>query len=88
MVSAVLVQNAEIVRQLEELKRLTALDQALDKDPNTIVYVGDDMELLLKRTEENIESKIKIQTLAMVVGTYGVIILALPLLYLWYNKNI
>lgn len=64
------------------------MDQALDKDPNTVVYVGDDMELLLKRTEENIESKIKIQTLATVVLAYGVAALALPLLYLWYNKDV
>jgi hypothetical protein len=53
-----------------------------------VVYVGDDMELLLKRTEENIESKIKIQTLATVVLAYGVAALALPLLYLWYNKDV
>ncbi|KAI6175371.1 Coiled-coil domain-containing protein 51 [Aphelenchoides bicaudatus] len=78
--------NAQITKQLEELKRLTALDQALGKDPNTVVYVGDDMELLLKQTEENIESKIKIQTLATVVLAYGLIALGIPLIYyLWNN---
>jgi chromosome segregation ATPase len=81
-------QNAEIAKQLEELKRLTALDQALDKDPNTVVYVGDDMELLLKKTEENIESKMKLQTLLTVVVAYGVVALTLPLLYIWFNREI
>ncbi|KAI6238193.1 Coiled-coil domain-containing protein 51-like, protein [Aphelenchoides fujianensis] len=81
-------ENAEITKQLQELKRLTALDQALDKDPNAVVYVGDEMEVLLRRTEENIESKMKLQTLVLVVFAYGVVGVAAPLLYLWYTGSV
>ncbi|KAI6180815.1 hypothetical protein M3Y98_00761900 [Aphelenchoides besseyi] len=81
-------QNAEITKQLQELKRLTALDQSLSSDPNAVVYVGDDMEVLLRRTEENIESKMKLQTLVIVVLAYGIVGVAAPILYLWYTGNV
>lgn len=64
------------------------MDQSLSADPSTVVYVGDEMELLLKKTEENIESKMKLQTLVTVVLAYGIVALTLPLLYLWYNKDV
>lgn len=81
-------QNSELSAQLTELKRLLALDQALSKDPNAVVYVGDEMELLLRKTEENIESKMKLQTLLIVVLAYGIVGISAPLLYLWYNRDL
>ncbi|CAD5225587.1 unnamed protein product [Bursaphelenchus xylophilus] len=81
-------QNAELTSQMAELKRLLALNRALEADPNAVVYVGDEMELLLKKTEENIESKMKLQTLLIVVLAYGIVGVAAPLLYLWYTRDL
>lgn len=55
---------------MDELKRLIKLDKALaDADEgHSIVYVGDSMETMLQQTEKNIESRMKLQTLAIVVG--------------------
>lgn len=73
--------------QLKELKRLVALDEALSLDPNAVVYVGDEMENLLKQTEKNIESKMKLQTLVTVVVAYSTLVVAAPLIYLWLNNQ-
>ncbi|CAD5218854.1 unnamed protein product [Bursaphelenchus okinawaensis] len=81
-------QNSQLNSQLVELKRLLSLNKALDADPNAVVYVGDEMELLLKKTEENIESKMKLQTLLIVVLAYGIVGVAAPLLYLWYTRDL
>jgi 3-deoxy-D-manno-octulosonate 8-phosphate phosphatase KdsC-like HAD superfamily phosphatase len=76
-----------LTNQLKELKRLVALEQALNADPNAVVYVGDDMEDLLKKTEKNLESKMKLQTLVTVVVAYAVLGVAAPLLYLWLSNQ-
>ncbi|PIO66968.1 hypothetical protein TELCIR_11306 [Teladorsagia circumcincta] len=45
------------------------------------VYVGSDMERLLDKTEKNLESKMKLQTLLSVVALYAAIGVAVPLLF-------
>uniref|UniRef100_A0A7E4ULV0 Coiled-coil domain-containing protein 51 n=1 Tax=Panagrellus redivivus TaxID=6233 RepID=A0A7E4ULV0_PANRE len=87
IVNAFQAQLNEVTGQLKELKRLVALDQALAADPNAVVYVGDEMEDLLRQTEKNIESKMKLQTLVTVVVAYAVLGVAAPLLYLWLNNQ-
>jgi phosphatidate phosphatase PAH1 len=88
VVNSVKEQNSLIRQQLDELKRLLSLEQTLNADPNAVVYVGDDMELLLQKTEKNIESKMKLQTLLTVVLAYAVIGVTGPLLYLWLRRDL
>ncbi|KAH7729477.1 hypothetical protein AAVH_02952 [Aphelenchoides avenae] len=88
IVAAIKEQNAAITVQLNELKRLISLEQALKEDPNAVVYVGDDMELLLKQTERNIESRMKLQTLLTVVLVYGIVGITGPLIYLWLKRDL
>jgi hypothetical protein len=56
---------------MNELKRLIKLERALEEadEGRSIVYVGDSMEGILQQTERNLESKMKLQTLAVVVGS-------------------
>uniref|UniRef100_A0AC34FCH3 Coiled-coil domain-containing protein 51 n=1 Tax=Panagrolaimus sp. ES5 TaxID=591445 RepID=A0AC34FCH3_9BILA len=87
VVNVIKDQYNGLTNQLKELKRLVALEQALNADPNAVVYVGDDMEDLLKKTEKNLESKMKLQTLVTVVLAYAVIGVSAPLLYLWLSNQ-
>lgn len=68
---------------MTELNRLIKLDRALaDADEGrSIVYVGDSMEAMLQQTERNIESRMKLQTLAVVVGSYALLAITVPLVY-------
>lgn len=57
---------------MNELKRLIKLEKIInldDEEKRQFVYIGDSMETLLQQTERNIESKMKLQTLAFVVGS-------------------
>lgn len=61
---------------MDELKQLIKLNKPLvlgtdgnDGDAErSIVYMGDSIEAVLQQTEQNLESKMKLQTLAIVVG--------------------
>lgn len=72
---------------MKELKRLVALEQALAADPNAVVYVGDEMEDLLRQTEKSLESKIKLQILMSTVLIYCTLGIAAPLIYFWLNNQ-
>uniref|UniRef100_A0A914R5Z2 Uncharacterized protein n=1 Tax=Parascaris equorum TaxID=6256 RepID=A0A914R5Z2_PAREQ len=65
VVSSMNEQRMSLSKEMDELKRLIAVDRALEADNAGIVYVGSDMEMLLNRTERNLESKMKLQTLLL-----------------------
>ncbi|CAK5087316.1 unnamed protein product [Meloidogyne enterolobii] len=57
---------------MNELKRLLNLERIIisdnEENKQNFVFIGDSMEAMLQQTERNIESKMKLQTLAFVVG--------------------
>jgi hypothetical protein len=72
---------------MEEFKRLIRTGHVYGGDSSkTIVYVGDGVEEILRQTERNLESKIKLQTLISVVAVYSIVALALPAIYFYFNK--
>lgn len=72
---------------MDELKRLIKIDGTLNVNPDSIVYVGNEMESLLRQTEKNIESKMKLRTLLSVVFVYSIIGLSTPILYFLFNNK-
>lgn len=80
IVSSMNEQRMSLSKEMDELKRLIAVDRALEADNAGIVYVGSDMEMLLNRTERNLEAKMKLQTLLLVVLVYTAIGLSMPIL--------
>ncbi len=78
------------MKQLDELKKLIAIDRASSaagKDLGSVVYVGEDIESMLSQTERNLESKLKLQTLLGVVLFYSSVALAIPLIYFLFKKD-
>uniref|UniRef100_A0A915NFS3 Coiled-coil domain-containing protein 51 n=1 Tax=Meloidogyne floridensis TaxID=298350 RepID=A0A915NFS3_9BILA len=65
-------QNSALSDQMNELKRLLNLERIIisdnEENKQNFVFIGDSMEAMLQQTERNIESKMKLQTLAFVVG--------------------
>ncbi|VDK52388.1 unnamed protein product [Anisakis simplex] len=80
-------QQKSLSKEMDELKRLIAVDRSLDADASSVVYVGSDMEVLLSQTEQNIESKMKLQTLLNVVLVYAAIVLSIPLVSTLFRGN-
>uniref|UniRef100_A0A0M3ITY4 t-SNARE coiled-coil homology domain-containing protein n=1 Tax=Ascaris lumbricoides TaxID=6252 RepID=A0A0M3ITY4_ASCLU len=80
IVSSMNEQRMSLSKEMDELKRLIAVDRAVEADNAGIVYVGSDMEMLLNRTERNLEAKMKLQTLLLVVLVYTAIGLSMPIL--------
>ncbi|PIO64384.1 hypothetical protein TELCIR_13989, partial [Teladorsagia circumcincta] len=81
VIAVIREENARLSAQMAEITRLARLEASLNADPNAVVYVGSDMERLLDKTEKNLESKMKLQTLLSVVALYAAIGVAVPLLY-------
>jgi len=84
-------QNADLTKQLNELRRLIAANIAStatgEGDRTAVVYVGDEIGTMLSQTERNLESKMKLQTLLGVVVVYSSLALALPLIYFLFKKD-
>ncbi|TMS37303.1 hypothetical protein L596_004262 [Steinernema carpocapsae] len=78
-------QHVVLNQQLEELKRLIKLDKSLNVDPSGVVYVGNDMEMLLSQTEKNLESKLKLQTLVIVTFGYAALAFSIPVILSFFR---
>ncbi|EFO25608.2 hypothetical protein LOAG_02878 [Loa loa] len=74
-------QNKVLTKELDAIKRLIATELNLKAETPNVVYIGNDMEDLLSKSEKNIESKMKLQTLVEVVFLYTLIAVSLPLIY-------
>ncbi|VIO87060.1 Uncharacterized protein BM_BM7395 [Brugia malayi] len=78
-------QNTVLTRELDAIKRLIAIELNLKAETPNVVYIGNDMEDLLNKSEKNIESKMKLQTLIEVVFLYTLIAVSLPLIYAFFK---
>ncbi|KAL3982466.1 Exocyst complex component Sec3 family protein [Acanthocheilonema viteae] len=74
-------QNKVLRKELDAVKRLIAIELNLKAETPNVVYIGNDMEELLSKSEKNIESKMKLQTLVEVVFLYTLVVVSLPLIY-------
>jgi predicted transcriptional regulator len=77
-------QDKKLDKELEQLKRLIAVDHGHATEEAggpSVIYVGPDMESLLDQTERNLESKMKLQTVMNVVLVYAALAVTVPVLY-------
>lgn len=80
-------QNSLLTKELEEIKRLIAIELNMKSETPNVVYIGSDMEELLSKSEKSIESKMKLQTLVEVVFLYALITVSIPLIYAFFKSN-
>ncbi|VDM95578.1 unnamed protein product [Thelazia callipaeda] len=80
-------QNKVLARELDEIKSLIALELNLNAEIPGVVYIGSDLENLLDKSEKNIESKMKLQTLVEVVFLYTLITVSIPLIYAFFKSS-
>lgn len=85
LVSSMKEQNTILTKEMDELKRIIAIDRTKDIDPREVVYVGSDMQFLLNQTEKNLESKMKLQTLLSVVLIYAAAAITFPLVMTFFR---
>lgn len=85
IVSLLQDQNKVLTKELDTIKRLIAVELNLKAETPNVVYIGSDMEDLLSKSEKNIESKMKLQTLVEVVFLYTLIAVSLPLMYAFFK---
>uniref|UniRef100_A0A914WSS1 Coiled-coil domain-containing protein 51 n=1 Tax=Plectus sambesii TaxID=2011161 RepID=A0A914WSS1_9BILA len=84
ILKAIKDQDAKIDKELDQLKRLIAVEHGHASEEAggpSVVYVGPDMETLLDQTERNLESKMKLQTVMNVVLVYAALAVTVPVLY-------
>ncbi|VDK61706.1 unnamed protein product [Onchocerca ochengi] len=80
-------QNKVLTKELDAIKRLIAIELNSKAETPNVVYIGSDMEDLLSKSEKNIESKMKLQTLVEVVFLYTLIAVSLPLIYAFFKGS-
>lgn len=78
-------ENTRLVQEIGELTKKMKMERAME-NPESIVYVGSEMERLLDQTEKNIESRMKLQTLLSVVFLYSALGLTVPVLWALFNR--
>ena len=74
------VQESNIVKELEELKKLVVVSKTgTDVNRENVVYVGPEVESMLKDTEKALEWKMKLQALGTVTLVYAAIAVTVPI---------
>lgn len=76
-------QDTRVTKEMAELKRLIAAQNGykMEGDGKTVVYVGPELQPMLDRTEQNLEWKMKINSLATVASLYALFAITFPILY-------
>lgn len=76
-------QENRMTKDMTDLKRLIAAQNGykMEGDEKTVVYVGPELQPMLDRTEQNLEWKMKINSLATVVSIYALFAITVPILY-------
>ncbi|CAH1782609.1 unnamed protein product, partial [Owenia fusiformis] len=72
--------NEEIANEMKDIKKLVAMHSA-EQSENNVIYIGPEVEGLLKNTESNLEWKMKMNSLWTATFLYGAFALTLPVLY-------
>uniref|UniRef100_T1IJL4 Coiled-coil domain-containing protein 51 n=1 Tax=Strigamia maritima TaxID=126957 RepID=T1IJL4_STRMM len=75
-------QESTISNEMKEIKSLIlAKDAAKDAPAGTAIYIGRDVEQLMKEAEQNIEYKIKLNALGTVITIYAILALTVPIIF-------
>ncbi|KAK6175411.1 hypothetical protein SNE40_013880 [Patella caerulea] len=79
ILNSVKKQETILDAEMKDIKKLLGIEKSTLSDQN-IVYVGPEIESMLKRTEDNLEWKIKLNSLATATVIYGALALTIPVL--------
>ena len=88
ILSAIHEQEAHIDTEMEQLKRLIAVEhgyKAEQRHDGTIVYVGPDVSEMLRATAADLEWRMKLQTLLQVVAVYAGLAILVPVAYVLFG---
>ncbi|PVD25158.1 hypothetical protein C0Q70_15656 [Pomacea canaliculata] len=79
---ALKLQEENLDSEIREIRHLLGLEKSqMLKGDDAVVYVGPEVESMMKRTEENLERKIKYSALASATFVYGALALTLPIIF-------
>ncbi|XP_050411892.1 mitochondrial potassium channel [Patella vulgata] len=84
ILNSVKKQETILDAEMKDIKKLLGIEKSTISDQN-IVYVGPEIESMLKRTEDNLEWKIKLNSLATATVIYGALALTIPVLLSIFN---
>lgn len=73
-------QDIFMSSEMENIKRLIAAERGLSvgDDSKSVIYVGPEIKSLLDETEQKLERKIKLNTLAQITFIYVALAVAIP----------
>ena len=78
---ALKTQEENLDSEIREIRRLMGIEKSqLLKGDQSVVYVGPEVETMMKQTEENLERRIKYSALASATFIYGALALTLPII--------
>lgn len=73
-------QEGTVTAEMNDIKALIVAERNKDSDVN-MIYVGPEVQNILQETEDDLEWRIKMNSLGTVVFIYGAFALTLPVLY-------
>lgn len=73
-------QEKQLEKELDKLTKVLAMRQASDSDTKAVVYVGPEIESMLKESENSLDIKMK-RALGTITLVYAVGIVVLPLIW-------
>ena len=86
ILSALKSQEQHLESGIREIRQLLGVEQSQKvMDDQTVVYVGPEVQTLMKETEENLERKIKYSALASATFVYGALALTLPVVLAFFR---
>ncbi|KAK7482799.1 hypothetical protein BaRGS_00025965 [Batillaria attramentaria] len=81
-------QEENLDSEIREIRRLLGIEKSqMMKGDDNVVYVGPEVESMMRRTEENLERKIKYSALATATFVYGALALTLPIVFSFFRGN-
>lgn len=86
ILQALKTQEESLDAEIREIRKLLGIEKSqVLKGDETVVYVGPEMESIMKRTEESLERKIKYSALASATFVYGALALTLPVIFSFFR---
>ncbi|KAL8560985.1 hypothetical protein ACOMHN_061199 [Nucella lapillus] len=79
-------QEESLDGEIREIRRMLGVEKSRSSPgEDTVVYVGPQVQTLMRQTEENLERKIKYSALASATFVYGALALTLPILLSFFR---
>ena len=88
VLSAVRDHQRFLTKEMQDIKEVIAAKKGIDLGSGeSIVYVREDLERALDRTEQNMEWKMKINSIVTAAFMYTAFALTIPLIYYLYGQK-